>query len=66
MPNGQHEQKTGPPPFGPYNPRGFDDFMPCLLSGLMHAMPYFLEAFLACIAGSPPNTGYKPGDRPRC
>lgn len=66
MPNGTRPAEQGPKNFGPMKPRGFEDFMPCLLAGMMHAMPYFLEAFLACIAGGPPSGDFDPGDRRRC
>ena len=42
------------------------DFINCLLAGALAAMPYFLEAFLACMAGGGGGIGFTPGDRTRC
>lgn len=42
------------------------DFIGCLLTGVMAALPAFLEAFMKCLAGGEGTTGYKPGDRDRC
>lgn len=42
------------------------DFISCLMTALIAAMPAFLEALMTCLAGQP-NTGeHKPGDRFRC
>lgn len=42
------------------------DFVGCLLTGLLAAMPYFLEAFLTCLGGGGATGDYRPGDRTRC
>lgn len=43
------------------------DFVGCLLTGVLAALPCFLEAFMKCLAGeNGPTTGFKPGDRDRC
>lgn len=45
------------------------DFIGCLMTGVLAAMPYFLEAFLKCLSGAN-GTGsddqYAPGQRDRC
>jgi len=48
------------------NPRPLADFVPCLLTALMAALPYFLEAFVACLTSQQPGADYKPGTRKRC
>lgn len=44
------------------------DFVGCLLTGVLAAMPTFLAAFMDCLAGGiTPGPGlYKPGGRDRC
>ena len=43
------------------------DFVGCLLTGVLAALPCFLEEFMKCLALGPgPGTGFKPGDRDRC
>lgn len=42
------------------------DFLNCLLSGVLAAMPYFLEAFLTCLGGGGSSGDYTPGSRKRC
>jgi len=45
------------------------DFIGCLFTGLIAALPCFLEAFLACLSGTGPGSGdddYDPGTRNRC
>lgn len=46
--------------------RVHQDFISCLFTGVIGALPAFLEAFMNCLAGTPPQTGYQPGDRTRC
>lgn len=41
------------------------DFLGCLISAIMEAVPCFLTSFMACLAGGGA-AGYTPGDRPRC
>lgn len=48
------------------NPRPLGEFVPCLLSALVAAMPYFLEAFLACLSDGGSTEDYQPGSRKRC
>ena len=41
----------------------------CLITGVVTAMPYFLDSFLQCLAGNGSSGGddvYQPGDRTRC
>lgn len=45
------------------------DFVSCLITGVVTAMPYFLDSFLQCLAGNGSSGGddvYQPGDRTRC
>jgi len=42
------------------------DIMSCLLAGLIAALPAFLQAFMACMSGTPTGGSYNPGDRNRC
>jgi len=43
------------------------DFIGCLLTAVIAALPCFLESFMKCLAGgNGPSTGFKPGDRTRC
>lgn len=42
------------------------DFISCLFTGVIAALPAFLEAFMQCLAGGGPTTGYQPGNRSRC
>lgn len=42
------------------------DFISCLMTAAIAALPQFLEAFMGCLAGATPGPGYQPGDRVRC
>jgi len=42
------------------------DFIGCLLTGVMAALPAFLEAFMKCLGGGGPSGDYNPGNRQRC
>jgi len=45
------------------------DFVGCLLTAAMTALPVFLQAFMGCITNSnppDPEEPYKPGTRERC
>lgn len=43
------------------------DFVGCLLTGAMAALPAFLQAFMTCLGGGGGGTGqYNPGQRKRC
>ncbi len=42
------------------------DFISCLMTGVVSALPAFLEAFMNCLAGGSTPGEYKPGDRFRC
>jgi len=43
------------------------DFLSCLMTAVIAALPCFLESFMKCLAGgNGPSTGFKPGDRTRC
>jgi len=45
------------------------DFISCLMSAVIAALPSFLEAFMGCLAGPGPSPGdddYDPGTRNRC
>lgn len=44
------------------------DFVGCLMTGAIAALPCFLEAFTKCLAGAAddPDGAYKPGTRIRC
>lgn len=43
------------------------DFVGCLLTGVLAALPAFLEAFMNCLAGGGNGgSGFRPGDRTRC
>jgi len=51
---------------GPLTPQQ-QDFMACLVSSLVAAVPCFLEAFITCITGDGSSPGnYNPGTRQRC
>jgi len=54
---------------GPGITRAQADFVGCLMTALLAALPSFLENLMTCLRGNtPPAPGdaYKPGDRPRC
>ena len=45
------------------------DFIGCLMTALISALPCFIEGVLACLAGGGPSTDdddYDPGNRTRC
>lgn len=43
------------------------DFLSCMMTAVIAALPCFLEAFMKCLAGgNGPSTGFTPGDRGRC
>lgn len=42
------------------------DFIGCLLTGVMAALPAFLEAFMRCLGGGTGSGDYNPGTRDRC
>lgn len=42
------------------------DFISCLITALVGALPTFLQAFMSCLAGGGTPGDYKPGDRLRC
>ena len=42
------------------------DFIGCLLTGVMAALPAFLDAFMRCLAGGEGSGKFNPGDRARC
>lgn len=43
------------------------DWTSCLMTGLIAALPCFLDAFVKCLqGGNGGSTGFKPGDRERC
>lgn len=41
------------------------DFLGCMISAIMEAVPCFLTSFMGCLAGGD-TTGYEPGARIRC
>jgi len=43
------------------------DWTSCLMTGLIAALPCFLEEFVKCLQGGNGGAdGFKPGDRDRC
>jgi hypothetical protein len=44
------------------------DFMSCMLTALLAALPDFIASMMSCMAGStaPPAGGFDPGNRSRC
>ena len=43
------------------------DFLSCMMTGVIAALPCFLEAFMKCLTGTNgPSTGHNPGNRARC
>jgi hypothetical protein len=42
------------------------DFISCLFTAAIAALPAFLESFMTCLSGTPASPGYNPGDRTRC
>lgn len=43
------------------------DFISCLMTAVIAALPCFLESFMKCLSGANgPSTGHNPGNRARC
>lgn len=43
------------------------DWLSCLMTGVMAALPAFLDAFMKCLStGNGGTADYNPGDRNRC
>lgn len=59
-------QQTDPPDQEPKaNP--LQQLLPCIVHGLVAALPTFTDAFTKCMASKPDDPdGYQPGDRTRC
>jgi len=54
---------------GPGMTRAQADFIGCLMTAAITAMPVFLQALMSCLSGGgggSKDDKYQPGDRPRC
>jgi len=54
---------------GPGMTRAQADFVGCLMTAVLEALPVFLASLMGCLSSAPTpgeDDAYKPGDRTRC